>query len=150
MFVRIATALLCLGLAAWFAAHKAAIEKKRKADEEAAKAKPIAERPRWEDLEKVDPFFQRLRQAQDFLAEVVEQKRQAAQGGPSAAMQRLIQDLQEVRGQNPELVDRMIELANANCYDDFLGDGLPKLALLEDAKPLDSILKATVDGKYDG
>ena len=85
-----------------------------------------------------------------FLDKVVEEKREAAGGGASAAMQRLIVDLNATRNKtNAKLVDRLVGLATANHYDDFLGCALPKLELLRDTQTLPAIHQATLDGKYD-
>jgi hypothetical protein len=83
------------------------------------------------------------------LREEQERAKKEANGGPTPAMQRLIDDLTPMRDQDPVLVDTLIGNARHNIYDNLLGTcPNPQVALIADAERLSEICSAALQGRY--
>jgi hypothetical protein len=85
----------------------------------------------------------------DYVNQIVAQKHLLANGKPTKAMQLLIADLEKERERDPQMVERLIQRAQANYYDDYLGCDLPQLSLMKDAESLPNIVAGVLAGKYD-
>jgi len=98
---------------------------------------------------------QRAEQLAEDVAQAValqqerERAKAEANGGPTLAMQRLIEDLTPMRDQDPVLIDTLIGNARHNIYDNLLGCcPNPQVALLADAESLSEICRAALQGRY--
>ena len=84
--------------------------------------------------------------------EIVDKYKKEIGPGTSPVMKLLIDDLKQIRDENPEKVDRMIQRAQNNEFDDLLSESAMCLveleALLQEAD-LPYLAKNVSEGKYD-